>query len=324
MPYVNRTPSCTPAAWSSSFAASWRFFSFAFLFLISLLCTSCSASRGPNIFVPDPTRDYSLGMLHCVVPDDSLIDISNYYQRDIDLLANLNRLKPPYEIYQGELLFIPPDNSYAVLGKGRVTREYIDKIRSQRADLEEGATPALPPTAAVGTVKKPTLMKTIFSRGTSATPEKPLTTASSKATEGQGRTIPFTNTLPTGKRGVYVWPVGGRFERGFNPDPDKPHKGMDIAAPEGVVIRASKAGRVLYAGRFGSYGLVVVLDHGDGFATLYGHTSKTLVTKGQIVTQLQPIAEVGSTGRSTGPHLHFEVRYNGVAVDPEKYLPKIP
>lgn len=323
MPYRdNRTASLVCAAWQLTIAASRIFvFSLSLLFL-SLLGISCSSSRGSEIFVPDPNRDYSLGMLHCVVPDDSLAEISHYYQRDIDLLANLNRLKPPYEIYQGELLFIPPDNSYSVLSAGKVNRDYIDKIRSQHADLEQGASPAIPPTAAA--VKKPTLMKTIFGRNSEGGSQAKSVSLSEGQQGGGGRTVPFTNNLPTGKKGVYVWPVGGRLERGFNPDPDKPHKGMDIAAPEGAVIRASKAGRVLYAGRFGSYGLVVVLDHGDGFATLYGHTSKTLVSKGQAVAQLQPIAEVGSTGRSTGPHLHFEVRYNGMAVDPEKYLPTIP
>jgi murein DD-endopeptidase MepM/ murein hydrolase activator NlpD len=309
---------------------AWHsFLRFPLLLCISLMSAACSMSHEPDVFVPDPNRDYSFGMLHCVVPNDSLADISRYYRRNIELLADLNHLKPPYEIYQGELLFIPPDNSYAVLKGGKVNREYIDKLRSQHTDMADALSPAIPTDSA--STKKPSFIKSLFGGRTAAvaktsssssnTLQKVSSTASLDT--NKGRSIPFTNSLPTDKKGAYVWPVGGRFERGFNPDPENPHKGIDIASPAGTVIRASRAGKVLYAGRFGSYGLVVVIDHGNGFSTLYGHTSKTLVAQGQAVSQLQPIAEVGSTGRSTGPHLHFEVRYNAEAVNPEKYLPPI-
>ncbi|HCW51563.1 MAG TPA: peptidase M23, partial [Clostridiales bacterium] len=94
------------------------------------------------------------------------------------------------------------------------------------------------------------------------------------------------------------------------------HHGIDIGAPYGSYIRAARAGRVVFAGWKGGYGYTVILDHGDGVTTLYAHTSRLLVRYGQWVETGQVIAKVGSTGYSTGPHLHFEVRVNGVSVNP--------
>ncbi len=99
------------------------------------------------------------------------------------------------------------------------------------------------------------------------------------------------------------------------------HKGIDIGAPTGAPILAAAEGVVNDAGwDDGGYGNYVELRHPDGTLTLYGHVSRILVSKGQEVTQGQIIAEVGSTGRSTGPHLHFEVQLNKIAVDPNTYL----
>ncbi len=98
------------------------------------------------------------------------------------------------------------------------------------------------------------------------------------------------------------------------------HTGLDIPAGHGTPILASGGGRVISAGYKGAYGQAVVIDHGDGLATLYGHASKLLVRPGEIVMPQQKIALVGSTGRSTGPHLHFEVIRKGQRVEPRQYL----
>lgn len=98
------------------------------------------------------------------------------------------------------------------------------------------------------------------------------------------------------------------------------HSGIDLGADYGSVIHAADRGTVIYAGWYGGYGNAVIIDHGTGITTLYGHTSELYVTEGQTVQQGQPIAAVGSTGLSTGPHLHFEVRENGEPVDPMTYL----
>jgi len=98
------------------------------------------------------------------------------------------------------------------------------------------------------------------------------------------------------------------------------HEGIDIAAPTGTPIRAAAGGTVISAGWLGGYGNLTVIDHGGGVSTAYGHQSAFAVGGGQAVAQGQVIGYVGSTGHSTGPHLHFEVRINGSAVDPMGYL----
>lgn len=124
---------------------------------------------------------------------------------------------------------------------------------------------------------------------------------------------------------LFLWPVRGpitsdygyRYLFGANDF----HRGVDIAAAEGTAINAAEAGTVLFAGERGTYGNLVIVSHHNGFFTYYGHCSKLLVTAGDEVRQGQVVAEVGSTGRSTGPHCHFEVRYGGSSIDPLLYLP---
>lgn len=94
------------------------------------------------------------------------------------------------------------------------------------------------------------------------------------------------------------------------------HPGLDIGAPEGTPVYAAGAGEVTTAGSYGGYGNAVVIDHGNGLETLYGHLSKVLVSVGEMVNQMQEIGAVGSTGISTGPHLHFGIYQNGEAIDP--------
>jgi len=100
----------------------------------------------------------------------------------------------------------------------------------------------------------------------------------------------------------------------------KLHTGIDIGAPNGTNILAANDGTVISAGYNNSYGYMVMLDHGGGIVTLYAHCSKLLVSKGDAVARGQVIALVGSTGMSTGPHLHFEVRINGVYKNPLEYV----
>ena len=126
--------------------------------------------------------------------------------------------------------------------------------------------------------------------------------------------------------GTFVWPAAGTVTSPFGPRANPFgggtdfHPGMDIAADEGSPIRAASGGRVLAAGPDGGYGNVVVIDHGNGVTSKYGHCSQTFATVGQVVQAGDEIAAVGSTGHSTGPHLHFEVRVGDKPVDPAPYL----
>ena len=98
------------------------------------------------------------------------------------------------------------------------------------------------------------------------------------------------------------------------------HRGLDIAAPTGTAIKAAAAGTVTTAGYSGSYGNMIILSHGNGVQTVYAHCSQLNVSAGQKVSQGQIIGKVGSTGRSTGPHLHLEIRVNGVLYNPQNYV----
>jgi murein DD-endopeptidase MepM/ murein hydrolase activator NlpD len=118
----------------------------------------------------------------------------------------------------------------------------------------------------------------------------------------------------------FIWPVDGVVVSGFGMRWGRMHEGIDIAASSGTPIRAAAGGTIIHAGWLGGYGNLVVVDHGNGLATAYAHASSILVAVGQQVSQGQTVSLVGSTGHSSGPHLHFEVRVNGVAVDPLLYL----
>jgi murein DD-endopeptidase MepM/ murein hydrolase activator NlpD len=117
-----------------------------------------------------------------------------------------------------------------------------------------------------------------------------------------------------------IWPVNGPVVSGYGMRWGRLHEGIDITASTGTPIWAAAAGTVIYAGWLGGYGNLVVVDHGNGLATAYAHASAILVSVGQSVAQGETVSLVGSTGNSSGPHLHFEVRVNGVAVDPLLYL----
>ena len=118
-----------------------------------------------------------------------------------------------------------------------------------------------------------------------------------------------------------VWPVQGKLTSPYGQRWGRLHAGIDIAAPTGTPIRAANSGEVIYAGWRGGYGNAVIVDHGDGLATLYGHMSRIGARTGQTVDRGEVIGAVGSTGNSTGPHLHFETRIGGRPRDPQLYLP---
>lgn len=126
---------------------------------------------------------------------------------------------------------------------------------------------------------------------------------------------------PTQGTGNFIYPVSGyRLTSKFGPRWGRMHYGIDLACPVGTRIGAADGGTVIYSGYSGSYGYVVKIDHGGGKVTIYAHCSKLYVKKGDKVYQGQHIANVGNTGRSTGPHVHFQVNVNGKPRNPFNYL----
>ncbi len=125
---------------------------------------------------------------------------------------------------------------------------------------------------------------------------------------------------PSSSGGQLGWPVAGPVTSGFGSRWGRMHEGIDIGVGSGTPVHAAAAGTVIYAGWMSGYGNIVVIDHGNGLSTAYGHNSALVVAQGASVGMGVVIALSGSTGHSTGPHVHFEVRVNGAPVDPLGYL----
>lgn len=143
------------------------------------------------------------------------------------------------------------------------------------------------------------------------------------------RVLPANTAVPvtTGSRVTFQWPLVGRITSpyGWRNHPITKvhhfHGGIDIAAPHDTPVKAAAGGVVIHAGRMGAYGLAVVLDHGAGITSWYGHNSRLLVSVQDRVHTGQVIARVGSTGLATGPHLDFRIKHHGETVNPMEYLP---
>lgn len=136
------------------------------------------------------------------------------------------------------------------------------------------------------------------------------------------------SSMPSqGGTGRFIWPATGPITSyaGWRTHPifgtTRYHSGIDIAVDSGTPVKAADTGTVVYSGWMGGYGYAVMINHGNGLVTIYGHNSRLLVSEGQSVTQGDVIARSGSTGWSTGPHVHFEARLHGEVVDPLNYLP---
>lgn len=133
-------------------------------------------------------------------------------------------------------------------------------------------------------------------------------------------------TQVSNSRTIFNWPVDGRITSGYgnrrHPVSGRNdfHSGVDLAAPYGTAIRAAASGRVSFVGWMGGYGRVVIVDHGNGYETLYAHNSQILVSDGQRVNNGAAIARIGTSGVATGPHVHFEIHSNGNHQNPMNFL----
>jgi lipoprotein NlpD len=119
----------------------------------------------------------------------------------------------------------------------------------------------------------------------------------------------------------FHWPLRGKLSSRYGWRRGRSHEGIDIAARPGTKIRAAESGRVTHSGWLAGYGRVVILKHSGKYSSVYAHNRKNLVRKGAFVEKGQVVAEVGSSGRASGPHVHFEIRRDRKAKDPLAYLP---
>lgn len=150
----------------------------------------------------------------------------------------------------------------------------------------------------------------------------PSNRASAQSYAGTSNAFPYHGERAPRQFG---WPVNdGMVSSGFGVRNGAMHQGIDIAAPEGTPVHAVDSGVVIYSGALHGYGNVVIISHDRDYATVYGHNELNLVKEGEHVVRGQTIARVGTSGRTTGANLHFEVRYDNVAHNPLAYLPEPP
>ena len=232
---------------------------------------------------------------------DSLWSIANKFNLDINTLFGCNEMKNPNYLRVGMSLRIPnQDGVFYKVKSGDTLAKLASKYGTTVALIQQAN--GLEGTNIAKGVE-------IFIPGA-----KPVVSVYKAA-----RSI-------SGSRVGFRWPLRGRISSSFgwrrHPITKRRdfHTGIDIARPYGTIIRAAAAGRVVYAGWMGGYGRVVVIEHGKGYSTLYAHCSRLLVRKGQRVSSGQAIGKVGSSGRATGAHLHFEVRYRNKPINPMKVL----
>lgn len=191
---------------------------------------------------------------------------------------------------------------------GTVTRENNAEYQDYRETVRQGQTGEAVVTAEIQTLDGEENERTIVARTV-------LRSASDEIVEVGTKNIGIGT-------GSFVRPVSGyTFTSAFKWRWGRLHSGVDLAVPEGTPVRASDNGKVILAENSGDgYGNYIILDHGNGFKTLYGHNSALCVSVGDIVSQGDLIAYSGSTGNSTGPHLHFEIHLDDEKVDPERFL----
>ncbi|MCS7233162.1 MAG: M23 family metallopeptidase [Synergistetes bacterium] len=240
---------------------------------------------------------------YVVKPGDTLWDIAKKFNITLDTIISANDLKSVDLLKIGQVIKVPnvsgvfhkvgKDESLEKIAKTyNVDIEHIKKYNEDIKELKVG-TLVFIPGGKLLEEKQPSRPRWLASRGTSQR---------------------------------FIWPLEGTINSdfGWRRDPLSKrrefHSGIDIDGSAGEYVRASRAGRVVYAGWQSGYGLLIVIDHGDGWETWYAHCSRINVREGQYVRQGEIIGRVGSTGRTTGSHLHFEIRNNGRPVNPLYYL----
>ena len=268
---------------------------------------------------------------YVVAPGDSLWSISNAQNIELDTLIGSNTFKTSARLRPGAKLRIPnQDGIFYVLKKGEsleeVSKRYgvsINKLKQVNinvdvASLKTGDEIFLPGAKPDGLIERRETPKLAEVKKQPAPPSK---TPAKQAPKPQPGEVAVKN-------GTYRWPIMGRINSPFgwrqHPITRRRdfHTGIDIKASRGDPIKAAGSGKVVYSGWMGGYGKVLVIEHSNGQSTLYAHCSTLLAGKGASISSGQLVAKVGTTGRSTGPHLHFEVRNGNSPVNPIKYLSK--
>ncbi len=238
-------------------------------------------------FVPPALGKKKSGVYHIVSQGVTLYRISQAYKIPIAKLMEANRLSSPSAVKVGQKLFIP--GAKTVLS----VEPYVPLSQSEKKKLEQS-----------------------LDTGRQPLPSPPLTP------EGSGERQKSEKPPWWGKELDITWPIQGKITSPFGPRGKKLHGGIDIRSPSYQEVKAAMDGEVILARQTQTgYGKVVFLRHDQDFTTIYGHLNVIIAKEGEAVRQGQSIGGVGSTGRSTGPHLHFELRHKGRPLNPHPLLP---
>jgi murein DD-endopeptidase MepM/ murein hydrolase activator NlpD len=245
----------------------------------------------------EPSKPKPVIVTHIVEAGQTLWDIANRYSIDIDTIVAANELSDPQRLQVGQnLTILTVKGALHTVRSGDnlwdIARAY--QVRTQ--DIVEANELLDPASLRVG-------QKLVIPGGQAAAAQRYQLMASN----GQ-------------LRRAFDWPARGRISSRYGTRWGRMHYGLDVAVPTGTPVRAAADGRVTWSGARGTYGNLVIIDHGQKIETRYAHNSRLLVRAGDTVKRGQIIAHSGNTGRSTGPHIHFEIRHRGKAVDPERYL----
>jgi murein DD-endopeptidase MepM/ murein hydrolase activator NlpD len=233
------------------------------------------------------------GRYHLVQKGERGIAIGRAYGVDWSRIAEINHLQEPFLLRAGERLLIPSTREVA----GMSMEDRAKAFRIDIEDLVTGNEPALAPKAKPARPVK-----------TAARPVPPSVAVAEPAASFSGK---------------FVWPVVGQIMRRYGLQPTGARNdGINIRAEMGETVRAAADGVVAYAGDLAAFGKLVLIRHGNGWLTAYGHAETLLVTRGQAVKQGQPIAKAGASGSAREPQLHFEIRDGRKPVNPMDWLPR--
>lgn len=235
---------------------------------------------------------------------DTLSKIAKKYQVDLEQLIKLNEFNNPHMIMVGQVIHIPAIGA----GDPQPILYYV----------QQGDT--LWDIASYYGVN----VKILIQHNNLANPHR-LTIGHQLVIPVENNSVPaMSTTNMLASRGAdnirFKWPVQGVITSKFGRRWGEFHYGLDVAANMGTPVTAAAGGMVTFAGWRGTYGKAVIIKHDETYTTLYAHNSEILVQEGEWVASGQTIAKIGSTGRSTGPHLHFEVHQNEKALDPLRFL----
>ncbi len=232
---------------------------------------------------------------YVVQPGDTVPSIANRTGISLETLIDANHLVKGFELVTGEILVLPPVDGKMIRVQAGQSLDQIAAAHHADANVIRTVN-QLPATAPL--------------------PEELFIPAIQVQETPAPRPVPEPPTETRRHLVRFIWPTQGTVTQLFW----NYHPGLDIANATGTPEVAADGGRVIFAG-WGTYGIYVEIDHGNGFTTLYGHMSRVDVSTGQLVAAGQLVGLMGATGRATGSHLHFEVRYRGVPQNPLEYLP---